>query len=68
MQLERSILEIRIYWIMKKFRESNQELKKEVLEIVGIADSNDVPIACDDLFRAHRVILSTFSSFLENIL
>ena len=45
-------------------------LKKEVIEIVGIAaDSNDVAIACDDdLFRAHRVILSTFSSFLENIL
>ena len=45
-------------------------LKKEVIEIVGIAaDSSDVAIACDDdLFRAHRVILSTCSSFLENIL
>ena len=34
-------------------------LKKEVIEIVGIAaDSYDVAIACDDdLFRAHRVIL-----------
>ena len=45
-------------------------LKKEVIEIVGIAaDSYDVAIACDDdLFRADRLILSAWSSFLENIL
>ena len=44
-------------------------LKKEILDIVGIADSIDVAIACDDdLFRADRLILSAWSSFLENIL
>ena len=57
---------------MKKIRESNQELnllKKEVLKIVGIADSFNVAIACDDdLFWAHRVILSAKSSLLVNIL
>ena len=40
-------------------------LKKEILEIVGIADSIGVYIACDDdLLRAHRLILSACSSFL----
>ena len=43
-------------------------IKKEILEIFGIADSIGVAIACDDdILRAHRVILSACSSFLENI-
>ena len=43
--------------------------EKIYLQIIGICDSIDVALACDDeQIRAHRVNLSAWSCLLRNIL